>query len=116
MKTLMMSTAAAIFAAGTAYAADVMVLIDTDGDGLVSVEEYRASADTWGDAGMDPMWSRWDADADGMLSADEYNQGIWTHYDSNDDGFIDGPELEAWDEDQLRYDATRSGREISPPG
>lgn len=114
MKTLMMTTAAALIAAGSAYAADTLVVIDADNDGLISADEYTASMADWGDY-RDPMWTALDADADGVLTADEFHTGMWTHYDVDADGFLSADELQAWDEDELRYDATRSGREISPP-
>ena len=146
MKALMMSTAAALFAAGTAYAADVVVTIDadadgvitqsewtefrmqndarfgawdTDGDGFLSADEYSAGvelqddADTFG--AWDEFYGPWDADADGMLSADEYDAGLWTTFDADDDDVWSAEESAAWEEDEMRYDATRAGSEVSAP-
>lgn len=144
MKTLMMTAVAALFAAGTAQAADVAVMIDADGDGRVTVEEWTAARtqnetvfgewDTDADgtlsraeyeAGVashdeadkfgtwDDRYTAWDEDADGMLTADEYNTGLWTTFDADADGTWNEDEAAAWEEDEMRYDATRSGAEVS---
>ena len=111
MKTILMATAATLFAAGTAMAADTIVIVDTDGDGMISTSEYQEYRSGTGEG----WFGMWDADQDGMLSAQEFDQGMWTHYDSDADTFWSQDELTAWEEDQLRYDATRSGREVSSP-
>ncbi len=90
---------------------------DTDGDGMLSQSEYEAgvsgqdnanSFSNWGD-----RYSGWDTDKDDMLSSDEYSEGLWTQYDANQDDMWDDDENAAWQEDNMRYDATRSGREVS---
>ena len=146
MKTLLMSTAAALFAFGTAYAdqTDVVVLVDEDVDGVITMDEWGASraetSDIFGDwdadqdnalsrdeytAGVemqddadsfgtwDDRYSDWDADADGMLTQDEYNTGLFDIFDADDDDVWSEEETAAWEEDEMRYDATRSGREVS---
>jgi hypothetical protein len=144
MKTLLMTTVAALFAAGAAYAEDVKVLIDTDSDGRVTVEEWDAArADfafgDW-DADADTMLSReeyetaiqmqenadnfggwddnyaaWDADGDGMLSMEEYNSGLWDAFDEDDDSMWSQDETSAFEQNELNLDAVRSGAEASPP-
>ena len=144
MKTLLMSTAAAMFIAGTAYAEDVKVMIDTDGDGQITVEEWnssRSEADkifgTWDSDGdgmlsqdeyaagtqmqtdadsfgaWDDHYAGWDEDGDGMLSADEYNSGVFSTFDADESGSWSEDETAAWEEDEMRYDATKSGAEVS---
>jgi hypothetical protein len=144
MKTLMMSTVAAVFAFGTAYAQDVLVLIDEDSDGQITVQEWEASradttavfgewdtdadnilsrdeyeagvemqddADTFG--AWDDYYTEWDEDQDGMLTQDEYDAGLFDTFDTDDDELWTEEETKAWEEDEMRYDATRSGREVS---
>src|SRR5690606_37032015 len=144
MRTLLMSAVAAMFVAGTAYAADVRAQIDADGDGQISAEEWDASRagtahvfgewDTDGDnmlsrdeydagVGMqadvdsfgtwDDRYADWDEDGDSMLSADEYNRGLWQTYDADESGFWSQDETSAWEEDEMRYDATRMGAEVN---
>lgn len=145
MKTLMITTAAALIASA-ASAADLMVVVDADSDGVVTVSEWNAArADTTGvfgewDTDADNILSRdefmagremqddadafgtwddryagWDTDADGMLTQDEYDAGLFDVFDADDDDLWNEEETQAWEEDEMRYDATRSGREISPP-
>lgn len=146
MKTTMMTAVAALFAFGSAHAADVVVAIDGDADGQVTVEEWTTARgsmeglfgewDTDGDNMLsrseydaaigahaeadkfgtwDDRYGAWDEDADEMLSADEYNMGLWTQFDSDESGFWSQDEITAWEEDEMRYDATRSGRQVSSP-
>lgn len=139
MKTFFMTSAAAILLAGTALAQSTM---DANGDGMVDREEYMASMgeNTFGswDADGDGMLSRaeyeagteaaedadaygtwddryseWDADADEMLSTEEYSMGMWSTFDSDADDTWNEDEMTAWEEDEMRYDATRSGRDVS---
>ena len=112
MKTLLMGTAAALFAAGTAMAAETVVVIDTDGDGMISMGEYQAYRTDRGRAWFD----LWDADRDGMVSADEFDQGSWSFYDRDTDDFWSMDEKAAWEEDELRFDSMRSGASVSAPG
>lgn len=90
---------------------------DTDSDGMLSRNEYEAgvtgqdNADDF--ATWDDRYSDWDEDQDEMLSADEYGQGLWTQYDADEDDMWNDEESAAWQEDDMRYDATRSGREVS---
>ena len=144
MKTLLMTTVAALFAAGAAYAEEVKVLIDTDSDGRVTVEEWDASRadfafgewDTDADSmlsrdeyearlatqenadsfgGWDDSYAAWDADGDGMLSMEEYNTGLWDAFDEDDDSMWSQDEAMAFEQNELHLDAVRSGAEVSPP-
>ncbi len=139
MKTFLMSSAAALLIAGTAFAQSSM---DANGDGMIDREEYMAgmgenafgSWDTDGDgmlsrieydAGIasqddadaysnwDDRYAEWDADQDEMLSADEYGEGMFGSFDMDADGMFNEDEAAAWEEDEMRYDATRSGRQVS---
>lgn len=110
MKTLMMTTAAALIAAGSAYAADVLVIVDGES---MTMEQYRSTLAEPNDA----YWfDAWDADRDGMLSRDEVNDAWFAQYDIDQDSLLSQDEVKAWNEDNLRLNAARSGREISPPG
>ena len=101
MKTLMISTVALLFA-GTAMAADAKMTWDTDGDGMVSADEYMAAED------RDATFTSWDADQDGMLSSDEFATGNWKMFDQDADNMWNEEEAGMW------MDAsTRSGREVS---
>lgn len=116
MKKLIMTSVAAVLAAGAATAQDVSVIVDADADDVVTYEEYEAGlmaapeTEGWVD-----IWD-YDFDQDDVLTREEYARGMWTHYDVTGDNTWSPDELKAWEEDQLRYQATRSGREISPPG
>jgi hypothetical protein len=139
MKTFLMGSAAALLLAGTALAdsewdmnADGMIdreefragigenaygEWDTNADGMLSRAEYEAGiaaqddADTYG--AWDDHYGGWDADQDEMLTRDEYEEGLWTTFDADEDDLLNEHESAAWQEDDLRYDATRSGREVS---
>lgn len=139
MKTFLMSSAAALLIAGTAYAqsgmdtdGDGMIshdeftagmgenafgAWDTDNDGMLSRAEYEAGAKQQEDADTlstwDDRYSDWDENQDEMLSGDEYSQGLWSSYDADADDMWNDEESAAWEEDEMRYDATRSGREVS---
>lgn len=142
-KTLLMTTAAALFAAGAAYAenaaSDMLGTIDADGDGVISTEEWDAY-----NTGNDAMYSAWDADGDGMLSQEEYEVGVQTQdsadnfstwkegyggWDTSGDGMLSADEYRAgawttydadgdgsWsmaEAEAWQNDATRRGFEVS---
>jgi hypothetical protein len=140
MKTLLMSTAAVILATGAALAADAswdknadgnidreefragmgedaFGGWDTDGDGALSRTEYEAGLETAEDADSygtwDDRYSGWDEDTDEMLTRDEYEAGLWGAFDADADDMWNEEESAAWEEDEMRFDATRSGREVS---
>ncbi len=121
MKTLLMSSAAALLIAGTAFAASMdAASMDANGDGSISRDEFNASMgdnsfgawDTDNDGMLsraeyeagakqsenadslstwDDRYSDWDENQDEMLTSDEYNQGLWTQYDANQDDMWDEP-------------------------
>lgn len=142
MKTLLMSTAAVMFVAGTAYAEDVRVMIDADEDGQVTVEEWDSSR-----AGMTNVFGDRDTDADNYLTQEEYEayvdaQGTadsahswddrYAGWDTDGDGMLSVDEYNAglwaaydadadgmWSQDEMSaweeeegFDATRSGATI----
>ena len=139
MKTLMMSTAAVLLATGAAFAdaswdtnSDGMIdqeeymagmgdsafgSWDTDEDGMLSRAEYEAGVEMQDDADTFGTWDErygdWDGDQDEMLSGEEYSMGMWTVFDEDANSMWDPDEMAAWEEDEMRYDATRSGREVS---
>lgn len=90
---------------------------DANTDGMLSADEYSAGIELQEDrdafGAWDDHYAGWDSDGDGFLSADEYNTGLWGAFDADDDDFWSQDELKAWEEDKLRYDATRGGREVS---
>jgi hypothetical protein len=138
MKTLMISTAALLLA-GAAFAqtsldsnADGMIdrdefrasfgdsafgTWDTNGDQMLSRSEYEAGVDAQNDAdsysAWDDRYGEWDSDQDEMLSADEYDEGLWSEFDADQNDMWSGEETAAWQLDELRFDATRSGRQVS---
>ena len=113
MKTLLMSTAAAMLVAGSAYAADVAIIVDTDNDGFISASEYNAALAERNDA----YWfDAWDTDGDGMISRDDFVSGNFATYDVDGDEMLSQDELRAWDSDNIRYNAMRSGREVEEAG
>ncbi len=139
MKALMTSTAAALLLAGTAFAdtswdknadgqidreefragmgEDAFGSWDTDGDGMLSRSEYEAGIQGQDDADSfgtwDERYGEWDTDQDEMLTRDEYEEGLWGTFDADADDLWSEEERAAWEDDELRYDATRSGREVS---
>ena len=142
MKTLMMSTAAVLIATAGAFAAEasldtnndgqidaqewtasradstaVFGQWDTNGDNALSQDEYDAGVQAQSDADQfgswDDRYKAWDTDENGMLSQDEYDTGLWNNFDANHDNAWDADEMKAWNEDEMRYDATRPGRQVS---
>ena len=141
MKTFLMTSAATLLIAGTAFAQgaydpsqvdadhngtidrnefnaaygnDAFGKWDTNNDGKLSRDEYQAGVETWGDQDMGNLYDPWASnDLNEPLTADNFENGLWTHYDLNKNGTLEPAEAKAWDEYQLRYDATRSGREVS---
>ena len=139
MKTFLMTSAAALLIAGTASAqmsldanADGMIdreelragmgenafgAWDADNDGMLSRAEYEAGVEAQEDrdtyVGWGDRYSDWDADQDEMLTRDEYEGGLFSAFDTDADEMFNPDEMAAWEEDEMRYDATRSGREVS---
>lgn len=58
---------------------------DTDGNGEISADEWRAGYES-------TVWTAWDADASGDLSRDEIDDPWWAFFDGNDDDIIDSDE------------------------
>jgi Ca2+-binding EF-hand superfamily protein len=56
--------------------------LDTDGDGTIDRNEFRAGFDQLG------YWNRWDSDRDGQLGRDEFNTGLYDVWDADSDGAI----------------------------
>ena len=141
MKTLMIGTAAlllagAAFAQSASFETNAEGMIerdqfragmgenpfgdwDTDGDGVLSRAEYEAGvaaqdeADTYGS--WDDRFGEWERAEEDRLTADEYIDRLWGAFDADHDDMWNEEESAAWEEDEMRYDATRSGREISTP-
>ena len=139
MKTLMMSTAAVLLAAGGAFAQmsmdtngdgqidraefrasfgeNAFGTWDTNGDGMLSRSEYEAGVDAQNDAdsytAWDDRYGGWDSDADDMLSADEYDEGLWGEFDADQNDMWNEEENAAWQGDTMRFDAARAGRQVS---
>lgn len=113
MKTLLMSTAAAaLLFAGTAQSEDVSIFVDTDNDGRISMAEYEAALAEPNDA----YWfDLWDTDRDAVLTREEVNRGWFAQYDMDQDELLTQEEVRAWNEDNSRLNAMRSGREVSAP-
>lgn len=109
MKTLLTGTVAAMFFAGAAYAQDVLVVVDGE---TMTMDQYRSTLaeprdDFWFDA--------WDRDRDAVLTRDEFLEGSFATFDIDDDEMLSQEEVKAWNEENLRYNAMRSGRMISSP-
>ncbi len=102
MKTVFISSAIALLFAGSAMAADMSTSWDTNKDGIVSADEYKAAMQN------DAMFDAWDSDHDGMLSSDEFAAGNWKTYDSDKDNQWNADELSAW-----KKAAVRSGASVS---
>lgn len=139
MKTFMMSSAIALLIAGSAVAqsswdanADGMMdrdefsaamgdnafgSWDENGDGILTRDEYEAGVEAADDGdgygAWDDNYADWDTDQDEGLSREEYGAGLWAAYDADEDDLWNNEEHSAWEEDEMRYDATRSGREVS---
>jgi EF hand len=139
MKTFMMTSAAALLIAGSALAqsdwdknSDGMIdrqefnagmgdntfgTWDADGDGMLSQQEYDNAVEMQDDADSfgtwDDQFGGWDADQDKALSGEEYSTGVFGAFDKDQNDMWSEDESAAWEEDEMRYDATRSGREVS---
>lgn len=96
-----------------AYGDDVFGLWDANEDDVLSREEYRTGVDSWGDDEIGHLYDPWADEETAELSPEDFQKGMWTHYDVDKSGTLESAELKAWDEYQMRYDATRSGREVS---
>lgn len=113
MKTLLMSTVAALFTFGAANADEMVVIVDTDTDGVITMEEFEAAfaeprEEFWFDA--------WDTERTGVLTREDVLSRSWAQYDIDGDNVLSQEEVRAWNEDNIRLNAMRSGREISDPG
>ncbi len=140
MKTFLMSSAAAILFAGSAFAQagydlsqvdanqdqmvdrdefraaygdDVFGRWDANSDGVLTRDEYQAGMENWGDDDVSSLYDPWAEDESAEMNPEDFEEGIWTHYDVDQSGTLEPAEVQAWDEYQMRYDATRSGREVS---
>jgi hypothetical protein len=138
MKTFLMTSVAALLIAGTASAqsamdtnADGMIdrdeymagmgenafgSWDADGDGTLTRAEYEAGIEAQDDAGSYGGWDSyadWDANSDEGLSREEYSEGLFGAFDADADDMWNEEESAAWETDESRLDATRSGREVS---
>ena len=61
---------------------------DTSGDGLVDEEEFGALGHDWD-------YDTWDSDANGYVDSGEFYDGLYTTYDSEEDGHW---QLGNWDD------------------
>ncbi|HEX5046851.1 MAG TPA: hypothetical protein VFX89_06980 [Gammaproteobacteria bacterium] len=97
MKTSLIAGAAALLLAG---AASAQLKFDKDGDGALSLDEFRAARD----AQIEQRFEQLDANHDGKLTPDELKAGprrfgaAWRDYRSNIDTNGDG----AWSFDELQ--------------
>lgn len=66
---------------------------DTDGDGVLSQDEY---VEGWrlAQGGQDGTFSKWDENRDGVLTEAEFNAGVFHKYDRDRSGMIEAPEFE----------------------
>ncbi len=74
-------------AAVPALAQEAMTDWDTNGDSIISEDEFGTG---WGNAGI---YDSWDADGDGALSEDEFDTGVYGGYDADGSGAIEEPEF-----------------------
>lgn len=90
---------------------------DTDGDGAISLEEFQGMLDEaeWyaeldadssggidrkeaGDVDSHGGFSALDRNSDDELSIDEFAEGLFEHYDEDDDGVLDEDEFQTFHE------------------
>lgn len=93
MKTLMMSSVAAILMAGTALAAGQFSPLDTNQNGVLDQNEFEAALEDGN------TFSAFDNNNDGVISEDEYNQGVknddwFAAWDADKDGFLEPGEFD----------------------
>lgn len=62
---------------------------DSDGDGMVSADEFEHGMD------RGESFDRLDSNEDGMVDRAEYNEGFFASYDADQSGDLDKPEAEA---------------------
>lgn len=89
MKTLIISTAALLFA-GSAMASEDGIPWDADRNGTISAEEYMAGEK------RDMVYEAWDTNSDGALSPEEFAVGKWKMFDENRDNAWDRNETRTW--------------------
>lgn len=77
----------------------LMTAADVDGDGTLSVEEFRRRGRWFQSLHVTTLFDLMDANGDKTLSADEISapsQRWLSRYDANNDGAISDDELAAW--------------------
>ena len=88
-KQLITATALAL-AAGSGFAATFSSL-DSNSDDKVTKDEYYGTVSDWG------TYSDWDTNSDGLLDADEFNNGPfdgeYVYWDYNNDSYLDSYEV-----------------------
>ena len=72
---------AALASTGPA-AAQVVENWDTDGDGVITQDEWNTGLTEMG------LFSDWDADGDGSLTSDEFAGGLFDRFDEDGDGAL----------------------------
>jgi hypothetical protein len=77
-----------------------MTDLDTDGDSMLSQDEYSAGMSV--DAEGPGTFADYDADASGDISSEEYGQGEFRRYDANQDSMLDETEFGTYSEDSAR--------------
>lgn len=77
--------------------AGVFDKLDSDGNGSLSEAEFTEglgdNEQAFNDRFGESWWTDWDADENDELSEDEFNEGTYAGYDADDSGTIEEPEF-----------------------
>ena len=91
MKNVMLAALAGTMMTGAAFAAAhsmAMGDVDTDGDNMVSMEEYDGGLG----ANIDARYKSYDTDGDGNVTADEFRQAEFKRYNRDRDSSLNEEE------------------------
>lgn len=70
---------------------------DSDGDGVISHEEFHEGMRSR--QGDETAFSRMDENGDGMISEEDFNNAVFTGYDRDRSGMVEDHEFEAIERD-----------------
>lgn len=96
--TTLLAAGAVSLMAASAASAQMMTDFDSDGDGMLSMEEYGVENNALRSFGG------YDTNADGTIDENEYRAGTFMRYDRDRDGMLNEEEYGLYEEDEGLFD------------